>query len=78
MIITKKEFKILKSNKINDLQKRKISRKIEKKNKNIKIFIIILFFILAFGIVGNMEYKDQQSYSNLCNEIYLDTTFLNN
>lgn len=78
MIITKKEFKILKSNKINDLQKRKISRKIEKKNKNIKIFIIMLFFILAFGIVGNMEYKDQQSYSNLCNEIYLDTTFLNN
>ena len=78
MIITKKEFKILKSNKINDLQKRKIARKIEKKNKNIKIFIIILFFILAFGIVGNMEYKDQQSYLNLCNEIYLDTTFLNN
>ena len=78
MIITKKEFKILKSNKTNELQKRKISRKIEKKNKNIKIIIIILFFILAFVIVGNMEYKDQQSYLNLCNEIYLDTTFLNN
>ena len=78
MIITKKEFKILKNNKINDLQKRKIIRKIEKKNKNIKIIIIILFFILAFVIVGNMEYKDQQSYSNLCNEIYLNTTFLNN
>lgn len=78
MFITKKEFKILKSNKTNELQKRKISRKIEKKNKNIKIFIIILFFILAFLIVGNMEYKDQQSYSNLCNKIYLDTTFLNN
>lgn len=78
MIITKKEFKILKSNKINDLQKRKISRKIEKKNKNIKIFIIILFFILAFGIVGNMEYKDQQNYLNLCNGIYSNTTFLNN
>ena len=30
MIITKKEFKILKSNKTNGLQKRKIARKIEK------------------------------------------------
>ena len=44
MIITKKEFKILKSNKINDLQKRKIIRKIEKRIYTIKCifgFIIL-------------------------------------
>lgn len=44
MIITKKEFKILKSNKINDLQKRKIIRKIEKRIYTIKY--IFRFIIL--------------------------------
>ena len=36
MIITKKEFKILKSNKVNELQKRKVARKIEKRTNIIK------------------------------------------
>ena len=44
MIISKKEFKILKSNKINDLQKRKIIRKIEKRIYTIKC--IFRFIIL--------------------------------
>lgn len=76
MIITKKEFKILKNNKTNELHKRKVVRKIEKRTSTVKNIIIILFFILVFGIVGNMEYKNQQSYSNLCSKIYLNTFFL--
>lgn len=51
MIITKKEFKILKSNKINDLQKRKMARKIEKRTNTIKCvfgFIVLeLIFIIS-------------------------------
>lgn len=77
MIITVKELRILKSNKVNDLQRRKIAKKIEKRANIVKSIIIILFFILAFGIVGKMEYKDQRSYSNLCNKTYLNTFFLN-
>lgn len=50
MIITKKEFKILKSNKINDLQKRKIIRKIEKRTNTIKCILGLIILELIFII----------------------------
>ena len=48
MIITKKEFKILKSNKINDLQKRKIIRKIEKRINKIKCILGLIILEATF------------------------------
>ena len=50
MIITKKEFKILKSNKINDLQKRKIIRKIEKRIYTIKCILGLIILGATFMV----------------------------
>ncbi len=54
MIITKKEFKILKSNKINDLQKRKIIRKIEKRTNITKC--IFGFIVLELTFIMSILY----------------------
>ncbi len=57
MLITKKEFKILKSNKVSELQKRKVVRKIEKRNEILSnIFysiLIITFFETCFTYALN-------------------------
>lgn len=50
MIITKKEFKILKSNKTNELQKRKVTRKIEKRTNIIKCIFGFIVLELTFII----------------------------
>ena len=50
MIINKKEFKILKSNKINDLQKRKIIRKIEKRIYTIKCILGLIILEATFMV----------------------------
>lgn len=54
MLITKKEFKILKSNKVSELQKRKVTRKIEKRINAIKC--ILGFIILESTFVINILY----------------------
>lgn len=48
MIITQKEFKMLKSNKINNLQKRKIIRKIEKRMYAIKCILGLIILEATF------------------------------
>ena len=50
MIITKKEFKILKSNKINDLQKRKIARRIRKRSEILSNIFYSALIISAFDL----------------------------
>lgn len=50
MIITKKEFKILKSNKINNLQKRKIARRIRKRNKILSNIFYSILIIITFDL----------------------------
>ena len=50
MIITKKEFKILKSNKINDLQKRKIAKRIRKRNEILSNIFYSALIISAFDL----------------------------
>ena len=50
MIITQKEFKILKSNKVNELQKRKVARKIEKRTNIIKCIFGFIVLELTFMI----------------------------
>ncbi len=54
MIITKKEFKILKNNKTNELHKRKVVRKIEKRTNTIKC--IFGFIVLESTFVISILY----------------------
>ena len=50
MIITKKEFKILKSNKINDLQKRKIAKRIRKRNEILSNIFYTVLIVITFDL----------------------------
>ena len=54
MIITNKEFKILKNNKTNELHKRKVVRKIEKRTNTIKC--IFGFIVLESTFVISILY----------------------
>lgn len=46
--------------------------------KKARTFLTIILFVIIFGIVGNIDHKNEQKYYEFCQKTYSDTNFLNN
>ena len=43
-----------------------------------RTILIIILFIIMFGIIGKMDCENEQQYYKFCKKTYSNTNFLNN